>query len=914
MFLEYFRAENIAAFDVGVNRSVIEIDFNKFQKNRTVLILGGNMKGKSSLITLFSAILEGTGSLPTSRLPIEGKDATIILIFRNHQGKRYRCQHFINKRGNVKSYISQINEDKTEEELNVNGNVTSYKELVFLHLDYTVQFDRVGMISKEAHSIVNMTATARKNFISIFLPAAAELIRRFNIMNRYLNILKKEISNITLEIDKIGKEDDLYLFEKKLEKEIRLITTEREKLLKMVARAESFVENITMGKDLEGIFYKYRAIHNNKVEKLKKINDRYNKILKIKDGESTDATSYIEELKKDIGIKEPQLKIYESTLSTMRQDLTSLKTSKASKESSLNKDYKVDVDIKKYQDTKEKLTTELTNVNENIKTILKSYPNASQVKALTSKDCERFLNFVFSLNGLIDNLISAYSHTNIVSLFCHNDLSELIVDTALNLIDNDLKSANKLKESINNQLQQKLGKVELKEALDQRPSSCKIDSCPFIKDALQYINVIDEIDVLKKEIIDVTIIIRTNTKAREDLLVTQESYIRFMSDISGIRDYIAQHVSVVALFTESIEIGNMQGILRSVSKLLPQVRKYVELRAFLDRFGELTTKIENVDSILDKCQLNDSYATKIKLDVAMMMKDINEKNDVYESTLKEYRVIKDTVDSSTGRINDLQDVSKLQEEIISSLKDYNFSYPSLTNMKKRVAQKKTVEYMISDNKKLLRDRDGSNIEKTKEIDNIRYKIRRLADLKNRIKDLDHEYYLAETCCEVWSPKTGITLDYMKDYLQDVKIDCNKYLYYMWKDELYIEDFDLNDKEFRINIRICNKVSEDVKTGSDAARASVAVVIALSLIFQTTKNSNYNIIRLDEIDGALEPDRRSYFVDALNHQLDEINCEQAFLITHNNEFKQDVDFILFPGARKHINNKHLINTNVILDLE
>ena len=530
MFLEYFRAENIAAFDAGVNRSVIEIDFKKYQKNRTVLILGGNMKGKSSLITLFSPKLEGTGNLPVGRLPIKNKDATIVLIFRTHQNIRYRCQHFINKRGLTKSYISRIHNNGTEEELNVNGNVTSYNELVDLHLDYTTQFDRVGMISKEAHSIVNMTATARKNFISIFLASAAELIKRFNVMNRYLNILKKEINNITLEIDKIGKADDLELFEKKLEKEISLITTEREDLLKMIARAESYLETLSMGKDIEGIFYKYRAIHNSKVEKLKKINDRYNKILKMRESQNTDATSYIEQLKKDITIKEPQLKIYETTLATMRQDIVSLKTSKSSKETSLNKDYKVDIDSAKYLSSKKKLIDELETVNTNISTILNTHPNAKQVKNLTTKDCERFLNFIFSLNGLIDNLVSAYSHTNIISLYKQNDLSGLIVDTALAQIDKDLKNAKVLKESINNQLQQKLGKVEMKDALDRRPYECKIDTCPFVKDALQYVNVLDEIDVLKKEIIDVSIIIATKTKAKETLLVTQESYIRFLSN------------------------------------------------------------------------------------------------------------------------------------------------------------------------------------------------------------------------------------------------------------------------------------------------------------------------------------------------------------------------------------------------
>ena len=72
------------------------------------------------------------------------------------------------------------------------------------------------------------------------------------------------------------------------------------------------------------------------------------------------------------------------------------------------------------------------------------------------------------------------------------------------------------------------------------------------------------------------------------------------------------------------------------------------------------------------------------------------------------------------------------------------------------------------------------------------------------------------------------------------------------------------------------------TGKDALR------ITFSL-------SKYNIMLLDEIDGPLDSRNREKFIRILENQIERIDSEQNFLITHNAMFSSyPVDIIDLSG--------------------
>ena len=59
---------------------------------------------------------------------------------------------------------------------------------------------------------------------------------------------------------------------------------------------------------------------------------------------------------------------------------------------------------------------------------------------------------------------------------------------------------------------------------------------------------------------------------------------------------------------------------------------------------------------------------------------------------------------------------------------------------------------------------------------------------------------------------------------------------------------------------------------------------------------YNIMLLDEIDAALDISYKEKFLRILENQLDRVNGEQCFLITHGNMFSSyPVDIVNFGNS-------------------
>ena len=72
-------------------------------------------------------------------------------------------------------------------------------------------------------------------------------------------------------------------------------------------------------------------------------------------------------------------------------------------------------------------------------------------------------------------------------------------------------------------------------------------------------------------------------------------------------------------------------------------------------------------------------------------------------------------------------------------------------------------------------------------------------------------------------------------------------------------------------------------------------MALSFALSTQTLKKYNIMLLDEIDGPLDIKNREKFIEILENQIERIDSEQNFLITHNAMFSSyPVDIIDLSG--------------------
>jgi DNA repair exonuclease SbcCD ATPase subunit len=184
-------------------------------------------------------------------------------------------------------------------------------------------------------------------------------------------------------------------------------------------------------------------------------------------------------------------------------------------------------------------------------------------------------------------------------------------------------------------------------------------------------------------------------------------------------------------------------------------------------------------------------------------------------------------------------------------------------------------------------------------------------LEERKKALELKRAVYETAIKVWNTSTGYPSLLIKDFLDEVVDVVNEDLEYVWGGLLSIKEFILEEGEFRIPIIRGNTVLDDVLECSKAEKAILSMSISFGIIKVSLENSLYNILRLDEIDGGMDSVRRELFFEMLKRRLEDIQCHNAFAITHNNSFSNvEADVILLKGYDTMCSESDLSNKNVI----
>jgi DNA repair exonuclease SbcCD ATPase subunit len=119
---------------------------------------------------------------------------------------------------------------------------------------------------------------------------------------------------------------------------------------------------------------------------------------------------------------------------------------------------------------------------------------------------------------------------------------------------------------------------------------------------------------------------------------------------------------------------------------------------------------------------------------------------------------------------------------------------------------------------------------------------------------------------------------------------NNLLDTIYKGELQIERFIIDENEFRIPFIKSGIKVPDISFASQGESSFISIVLSLSLIMQSM--TKYDIICLDELDGPLDTKNREQFIKVLYSFISQVKSEQIFIIRHNDVFDNEpVDLIL-----------------------
>ncbi len=826
MKVTYLKLVNVAGLIVGSGIYTLEIDFSK-SLNNIIAITAPNASGKTCLLLSISPFATVTSIDERSSLSyiMPKKDGYKEIHYQDGEDE-YIIKHYYkatDKSHTIKSYFS-INGI----EMNENGNVRSFLSLVEVHMGLTQDMMRLIRLGTNVNSIISLTPAARKEYIGklideidIYLQIYKDINDEIKVTKSLINTNNSNLYNCHIS-DILIEEDNL----KQLEREIKLLDKDKDKLISELANIKSLIES----NDINDLKRKRNEAESS-------LNEFNNIKLSIQDNNLSNIS--IDELinKRSDAVSnkiniQSKINSYRISIDSSLKNIERLETS-VKKITSNN-------DIKSLMDMIKSLRSSIESVNPIISTF-----NAPE--GVTSESLNNIISRLSSFN-VIGKTIRSFGDKPF-SIYMKLINEHISIDKWLK------KQANKSKSLIGQSDIKNIYDIMFKDDNIITPNcEYEFNECPYYRlagildsvqheinesydlETLRYIQIIsNNIDIMMNEI-DSFKQIKLPDKLKEYL---SENYIlsRFNNklpffDINDFQEYLTivrssevykQDVSKLSQYEYQLSIYKKSGIdghLEEIKSLKANINFYK------DNISTLNIQINDIDKNL---KLIDS-----QISLVSRYNEIKKYKNIFESTLE-----------STTKI--LKPLEKAEQE------------------------KMHIEMKLNQKSNLL--------ETTREAHKkLERKINEYRKLMEESKLLSKKYNDLRIILSSVATKQGIPVIYMKRYLGKIRDLANNLLNVIYNGKFKLAKFNITLDSFDIPyIKNGTKVA-DVKysSQSELAMSTIAISFALS----NRSSGKYNIPLLDEIDNALDESNRLSFLKMFNIQMKSLNAEQSFIISQN----------------------------------
>lgn len=856
MRINYLRIKNFANILSATGKHDIEIDFPDNGK-KVFLIVGENGSGKSSIMDQLHPFIENstTRSFRDLLIPSGKGDDTLeaykeIHIVKDHD--IYVIKHFIDHRSRVKSFIALNNK-----ELNPNGNVGSFKEVVEEELYVTLDFMKLLSLGTNSRTFIKMSATERKKFISDIMQEVDFYNQAFKIVSEKARFSKRLMNNVASDMQKnevSGGEHRL----SELESELNERERTRDKYLAMYSEYRTlFTQNAPKGVDyLENYVM--------------------------------DLTNRLNELGKELSLPEkPKEKIVEE-LTKQKERLHKIDKEIIMKESSRdtmlntvddnNKEIKrLEGDIRRVSSNREEGA--LKKTIQTIKEMVERYEEEYGVDAITytSSDLMDSLQLAKRIDELVDNVYGF-----------NNDRRREVCEHWLRgqHIEIEQSYIQELRQLERERLQVEAMQsdvIRAQEKLAGQPTPIlfhngNIHDCPFEK---FYLDVIGE---------------KVDEKTKTDKLMS------ISREIEDVEEGLAVNST----------LSGIAMLLSANSLLIQQVpHQYLDMKNIIsailakDTFYNeeiITSQINRVD------KYNEYLTNKDKLkELGEELKTLTKEKDYIRMLLqpkaereKENEVLGEKITGINDALSDLyktkEKLTKITEKLASDIRIIEH-HQNVIDEKEQVAKKLEkfsdhLEKARTNEKAMKNSHDALNrenylIEQLRyNLSQVRRKVENYKILNEKKKELLEEFEASQLVRRALSSTDGdgIPLVYIQIYMAQTLSDINNILDIVYDGKMTVPRFDIGDREF--NIPYINNGVEisDVNQCSQGEEAFMSIAISFAFVSRSMEAvDSFNIPRFDEVDGPLDTYKRERFLDIINLQIDKIDAEQIFIISHNRAF-------------------------------
>lgn len=884
----------------GLQLYEIRIDFSKCI-HKIITIRGDNGSGKSTLMRALSVFPDSNDSF------IQGMPAMKEIVLQDGQ-TFYRLVfiHGVKANGDretTKAYITKTFGDQIVE-LNENGNVSSYKDIMYSELGLDANFEALSQLSTEDRGLADKRPAERKRFVNSIISSLDTYNNIYKTLSKRSSNYRSMINAVVGKLNVLGDEQSIVANLDGLEKRINELQNQKDNAVAALAREQSKVSLL----DPDGSIQLTDSKLSSEIQLAQREIDKIDASIKgMIESNSITSKDLDSEYKRIIDRKNSL--IIDNQIS--RNNIESLMRQKEKETEDLN--YKVQrLDNLQSGESYEVLKDKIIGYEKLLKDIEKEL-SVTGIKDISSISKDEFILALESLKDLQEHINSFKNNASykVMNEIINSYLVAGVISDRINI--EEIRKVKLEKEDELNRLEKEQAslkaKLPLLSKIAIRPDTCTDNSCAFIKEALEFSQTNPE-----KRLNDLEMDIYVLDDVIHNIDIEIENAIHYNDAMNAfavlIRD-INKNARLLSKLTNGEIFSDIKVFFEKVINgysfdYIETLYSYINLANLFDIYKtnkrileEYKSELKVYESKVDTINMLTSDIDKINKSLSDIVNQINPvNNQIHERELEIVHL-----QELEGVFNGLFNLRDKRNSIIS---DMNNSINELNNNKKKMQ-----DITISLNSIAGIQQDINNINLMlnpllKDRDKAMHSAQMLQDYKKEKDELEANFEFIETIKYYSSPTTGIQLVFMELYMGKIISLANNLLSYLFGGQYIIQPFIINESEFRIPCSGGGYLNDDISSMSSAQIGMISMILSFSLLHNSS--TKYNIIKLDEIDGPLDYSNRLLFLDVLNRIMQIMNTEQCIMISHNSELQvDDTDVILL----KHdINNPEYMRGNII----
>ena len=876
----------------------IEIDFSKCL-HRIIYIIGQNGSGKSTLLNSLNPLPD----VPS--IYLDGEDGYKELLY-IHGDIMYRIKilypvYSNNNRAATKAFFTQI-DDNGEVELNSNGTVGSFKDIVYSKFNLDPNFVSLTHLSVEDRGLVERKPADRKKFVVSLLESVEIYNDIYKTLVKRSSTFKSFINSITSKMDSIGDENKLLLDKNAADQRYAALMEQRSSLEQNIASARATISLIDPDN---------------------KIRESYDITLK-EYNETKHKLSILESTVPDIGIIDLDQAVKE--YADLNAEITSLTSRLESVDDSIK-----DIILRREEESKMifmknqryQSMVENSNIGKLKKSIAEYRKKIYEYQLifkkigikegiLTKDEYITILNLLENIRTTVVN-IKGYATNKSILYACDCILNNNSVSADLERVSEEYSRIDSDIQNKKEEVSYYNGLLDRVKILDNRPKQCTISECSFIKDALDAKDKKPEENILRLTTSISDLIQDMNSKS-EEVSFYQLAF-RVYSDMNGIIRLINSNRSLLDKTPIGKRFSDITTFISRVKNNDPfndiqEIYSYINYANIFELYELDNKTLSRLESGYEAAKSQEGLIDDLQKEIEDLSKKVNDITSQLEEKQKDKLELQKQIIDHKQRLDEINNLISILRKI-SELNSSKQNYESQLRLVSDNIEKISKEIdNINKYEGALKGVNSELIPVTQMRDNFTFSLTKLEEYKQELQEYQDKYNLIELLKKYSSPtKGGIQTIFMQLYMDKTLSLANQLLGMLFNGDIELLPYIINENEFRIPTRsnITNLVTDDVSNCSTSEKSMIAMILSFALAFHGSQT--YNIVRLDEVDGGLDQANRAIFPIILDSIIQMLQIEQCFIISHSSESDMsDVDVISLTPV-----SNETIKGNVIFQL-